>query len=710
MKVLIIGACGYVGSMLYDDLVNLYDVTCVDVADPIAYPPHIQSKGGDVDISGYDIILYFSAGLCRKSDCEIENRDRLYESNVVDLVSLVKKMNDDQVCIYATTGSLYYNQQFEKESDPINTTSFPNYEWSMWRREEETKVLGKKTIGLRLGSVMGVSKNMRPELIYNGMYYSAFSYGYVQANNLNSRRSILWYPDLLGVITEIIKDKSVTSDIFNVGSFNSTIGDIATMISDKTNTNLITSASSTDKGFHMDCSKTSKRFGYTFKGNHDSMHEYYCLNKTTLLNHVNSPNGLHMKCLICRNAKIERVLDLGTQPLANNFVNTSENVPSYPLEVYRCMHCTHTQLNYIVNRESLFRNYIYESGTSQTLRDDFKRIAETYTRRISKINPTVLELACNDGYQLDEFKALGWKTYGIDPAKNQVEKAIAKGHSIDCKFWGTEPSTLVDGIELDLILAENVVAHVTNPVGFIRTCANVMTDATLLVVQTSQANMYANNEFDTIYHEHISFFTVRSMMQAAKNAGCTVVHVYKTPIHGISYVFEIRKGVFPVSDSLVLQDEIKLGLYTDDFYTKYTASIHGLKSKCLNVLKTYSESGYHILGFGAAAKGNVFLNYIFDSSPNPLAPEFIMDDSTLKQGKFTPGTQIEVVGHSKIEEYTGKKVVIVILAWNFATEIIQRISKRFPKDSEYECVQFFPSFKVTKANECALDTIQPYQI
>jgi hypothetical protein len=186
------------------------------------------------------------------------------------------------------------------------------------------------------------------------------------------------------------------------------------------------------------------------------------------------------------------------------------------------------------------------------------------------------------------------------------------------------------------------------------------------------------------------------MMHAAKNAGCTLVHVYKTPIHGVSYVFEIKKGVFPTPDTLVLQDEVRLGLYTDDFYTKYTTSIHSLKSKCLDVLKTYSESGYHILGFGAAAKGNVFLNYIFDSSPNPLAPKFIIDDSVLKQGKFTAGTQIQVVGSAKLEEYVGKKVVVIILAWNFATEIIQRIAKRFPSGADYECVQFFPSFKVTR--------------
>ena len=695
MKVLIIGACGYVGSMLYNDLKGLYDVSCIDIADSNIYPPHEQMKASNVDVSNFDIVLYF-AGISRKADCELEPYDSLYDTCVTEFISVVEKLNNTQICIYASTGSVYYNQTNTREIDTVDISCMFNYERVMYAREQLVAPMGKRTIGLRMGTVSGISPSMRPELIYNGMYYSAFSYGYVNATNPHSWRSILWYPDLFGIITRIMNDKSVGNDIFNIGSFNITIGDAARFITEKTNTRLCVNTTSKDIGFQMDCSKVSDRFDYTFKGTQDSIHSYYENNKKDLLERVNTPTGLHMKCLICRNAKIKSVLDLGTQPLANEFTDIAEKVPSYPLEVYRCMHCAHTQLSYMVDRESLFRNYIYESGTSQTLRDDFKRIAQTYTRRLTKLNPTVLELACNDGYQLDEFKALGWKTYGVDPARNQVQKALAKGHTIDCKFWGVEPCTLVDGIDLDLIIAENVVAHVTNPVGFIATCVNVMSDKTLLVLQTSQAHMYANNEFDTIYHEHVSFFTVRSMMQAAKNAGCTLVHVYKTPIHGISYVFEIRKGVFPTPDTLVLQDEVRLGLYTDEFYTKYTSSIHGLKARCLDVLKTYSESGYHILGFGAAAKGNVFLNYIFDSSPNPLAPEYIIDDSVLKQGKFTAGTQIQVVGSTKLEEYIDKKVVVIILAWNFATEIIQRISKKFPPDSNYECVQFFPDFKVTR--------------
>jgi 2-polyprenyl-3-methyl-5-hydroxy-6-metoxy-1,4-benzoquinol methylase len=507
---------------------------------------------------------------------------------------------------------------------------------------------------------------------------------------------MLWYTDLIGGLKCILQElESLTGpDVFNLGSFNATIGEMGHRVAVLTGSKMNTTSTSLDTGFQMNCTKFSRRFGYTFVGTKDAIHTEYVANKELFLQRTSSPTGHFAKCLICCSMMMESVLDLGNQPLANSFVKDAQ---TYPLHVYRCKHCTHTQLNYFVDRRVLFRNYIYESGTSATLRKYFKTFAETYTRRITNPNRTVLELACNDGYQLDEFKSLGWKTYGIDPAANQLARAQANGHIVDCKFWGVEPTTIVQGVPLDLIVAENVVAHVTNPVGFLRTCASVMDSNTLLVVQTSQANMYLNNEFDTIYHEHVSFFTVRSMMIAAKNAGCTVVNVYKTEIHGVSFVFEIKKGVFAMPELLGLKDEISRGMYTDSFYTAYRKHIETLKDTSLTMLKEYANKGYSIIGFGAAAKGNVFLNYIFDSRPNPYAPECILDDSRLKQGKVTSGTEIEVVGYDRLQHYVGKKLLIVILAWNFSAEIIQRIHRTMPDGIEYTCLQFFPT---VTSNDC----------
>lgn len=699
MKIAIVGACGYIGSMLYDDLSALHDVECFDIASAPEYPPHRQTKASDVDVTGFDLVLYF-AGISRKADCERMDYPTLYDTTVTELVKLVEKLDDKQVCIYASTGSLYYNQQIGSETDVINETCLQNYETAMLAREKAVAALGKRTVGLRMGTVIGQSPNIRPELLYHGLYYSAFLHNEVSIRNPTAWRCVLWYKDLVNGIQSMMKslDSTVKPDVFNIGSFNATIGDVGVTVAEKTKSIVTVSTTSPDTGFTMNCDKFRDRFGYTFVGTKDTIHDEYIANKDVFMQRISTPTGYHTKCLVCRNAMMESVLDLGSQPLANNFTETACEVETYPLHVYRCRHCSHTQLNYFVDRSALFRNYIYESGTSATLRNYFKDLATTYTQKIQKPERTVLELACNDGYQLDEFKALGWKTYGVDPAVNQIARARDNGHIVEAAFWGVEPTSLVKGVHLDLIVAENVVAHVTNPVGFLQTCASVMDDDTLLVVQTSQSNMYPNNEFDTIYHEHVSFFTVRSMMAAARNAGCTVVNVYKTSIHGVSYVFEIKKGNIAVSDSLTLKDEITKGMYTDAFYTNYRHTIEGLKETSIAALKDHADRGYQIIGFGAAAKGNVFLNYVFDSRPHPLAPECILDDSRLKQGKFTAGTQIEVVGYERLQRYVGKKVIVVILAWNFSTEIIRRIKSAMPAGVEYKCIQFFPSMSI---NDCS---------
>ena len=697
MRIAIVGACGYIGSMLHDDLMY-HEIECFDTANPTMYPPHKQIKASEIDIKGFDIILYF-AGISRKAECERMDYPTLYDANVSELVKLVEKLDDSQLCIYASTGSLYYNQQITTESEPINETGLQNYETVMLARERAVTALGKRTIGLRMGTVIGQSPNVRPELLYNGLYYAAFSFKEVSILNPTAWRCILWYKDLITAIKCMIfkRDSLIQPDVFNIGSFNDTIGHIGMTVAEKTQSRVTVTSSSMDTGFKMTCDKFSNRFGYIFMGTKDIIHAEYVRNKDAFIRKISTPTGYYEKCLICRNTGLVSVLDLGNQPLANNFTKKTDTVETYPLHVYRCKHCTHTQLSYFIDRSVLFRNYIYESGTSSTLRNYFKTFAETYSRRIDKKERTVLELACNDGYQLDEFKALGWKTYGIDPATNQIARARANGHIVESKFWGVEPTTIVNDIQLDLIVAENVVAHVTNPVGFLQTCASVMDMNTLLVVQTSQANMYANNEFDTIYHEHVSFFTVKSMMAAAKNAGCTVVNVYKTYIHGVSYVFEIKKGIFIIPELLGLKDEITRGLYSDPFYTEYKTTVEKLKYESLEILKEHATNGYSIIGYGAAAKGNVFLNYVFDSKPSPYAPECIVDDSTLKHGKYTAGTHIEVVSHEHLKSYIGKKLLIVILAWNFSSEIKHRLSEYMPMDTEYKCLQFFPSISINES-------------
>ena len=221
------------------------------------------------------------------------------------------------------------------------------------------------------------------------------------------------------------------------------------------------------------------------------------------------------------------ILDLGAQPLANDFKDTSEEALAcevYPLKQVRCHTCNHTQLSYIVPRDILFKHYLYQSGTSNTGNLHFKWIAKKVisesiredldhmhinsnnTGKESLSTRVVLDIASNDGSQLDEFLPFGWKTYGVDPAENLVQIAREKGHTIYSGFWGSDDdhSQIIKNqlkiIEIDAIIAQNVLAHTDAPLAFLLATADIMTLHTKLYIQTSQCSMFeTGNSFIASY-------------------------------------------------------------------------------------------------------------------------------------------------------------------------------------------------------------------
>jgi len=692
MRVVIVGSCGYVGSMVYDHLVSTgIQPVCYDLAPTDIYPPHFQKKARDLSVEDLDadVIIYF-AGIVRKEDCERRTLNEVISINVTELESIVSRLTN-QLCVYASTGALYTGTHASLESDTLCQDNYGSYEKSMYLRETRIQGMSKRTIGLRCGSIIGVSKNMKKEPLHNAMYSSALTTQTITVRDPSSRRAILWYRDLMTVIDAlIVQHTTVTPGIYNVSSFNTTILDTATFIANRTGASLTVMPSVDTLGFHMDTTKIENELRVTFEGSDDAIHALFHSNAPTI---IRGPINKHLKCIVCMSADLESVVDLGVQPLANNFLPVSTECDTYPLHLYRCRVCTHTQLDYLVDRTMLFKNYVYKSGTSSTMRNYFSDFAETYTRSHDMTTQRkVLEIACNDGTQLDEFYKRGWMTYGVDPAENIV-KNISPNHRVECKFWGKDEIPSIRGVEFDLILAQNVFAHVNNPIDFLRHCSLSMTDSTLLVIQTSQANMFFNNEFDTIYHEHVSFFTVKSMMRAAKMVGCYLHSVYKTPVHGSSYVFEIKKGDLSV-DLPLLDWETSKGLYTDELYANYRLNVMNTKKSAFDILSTYKSKGFRILGYGAAAKGITFLNFLFDSAPNDLCPEYIIDDSPLKIGTYSPGTRTPV---RPVSELPNEKVLVVILAWNFASEIVERIQVAMPSGAEYKYVQFFPTILI---NDC----------
>ena len=394
------------------------------------------------------------------------------------------------------------------------------------------------------------------------------------------------------------------------------------------------------------------------------------------------------ECLCCGSEKLKLVLDLNEQPLANSFKKTAEeDEPTFPLCLNICEECTHLQLSHAVNPDLLFKNYLYVSGTSQTLRDYFDWFAKRTLEYFEMPPQTVLDIACNDGSQLNSFKALGLKTYGVDPAENLHVLSNAN-HEVVCDYFKEKYVYHYKMKELDIITAQNVFAHNDYPLDFLLQCKEIMHDKSRLFIQTSQADMIKNNEFDTIYHEHLSFFNSNSMTALATRAGLHIIDIQKTPIHGNSYMFVMAKNLGArKSVELQLTQESNEGLQDMNTYLAYADRAATIVEDLKQTIMHYRTLDYLIVGYGAAAKGNTLLNF------GEIHLDYIIDDNPLKQGLYSPGMSTPVVPISILDQYAETKVAFVPLAWNFFTEIRKNIKGKRDREGDV-FIRYFPTINI----------------
>lgn len=383
--------------------------------------------------------------------------------------------------------------------------------------------------------------------------------------------------------------------------------------------------------------------------------------------------SLKSDCRICFNKNLHTVLNLGEQPLANDYhLNTTTTTTAvYPLCLMWCQNCTHLQLSHVIDKNLLYKHYQYVSGTSTTMYKYFDWIADKITLECKK-GKKILDIACNDGSQLNHFRTKGWDTYGIDPAENI--NCLNNQHTIYKDFFNFEFSTRLKE-KFDVILAQNVVAHVDDVHDFIRGCKHILNDDGVLYIQTSQCNMIKNNEFDTIYHEHHSFFNINSMKTLIESQGLHLARVERTFIHGTSYLFTIYKHEPSLEQQNVLELELQAEKYLSllETYDTYTKNVDIV---CKNLIERVSElkdDGYTVIGYGAAAKGNTLLNYC------NLELDCIIDDADIKWGLYTPGMNIHIVPPSHLTQFDKNcKLVIIPLAWNFFDEIVEKVENVCP--------------------------------
>jgi 2-polyprenyl-3-methyl-5-hydroxy-6-metoxy-1,4-benzoquinol methylase len=346
------------------------------------------------------------------------------------------------------------------------------------------------------------------------------------------------------------------------------------------------------------------------------------------------------ECLCCNSSNLDVYL-LGTQPLANSYHQLDEQLEAFPLQVQVCKNCYHSQLTAAVNPDLLYKHYLYVSGTTETLREYFRWFVKKVENDLSGEKKTfsvnrVLDIASNDGTLLKTFKDSGWKVQGVDPAENLSEFSEKNRVPTLVDYWGKAAAKKLNS-KYDVIVAQNVLAHLPYPQEFLQACKSVLAEQGSIYIQTSQADMIVRNEFDTIYHEHHSFFSAKSMKTLANSMQLYVKDVFKVPIHGTSYVFVLSHEQ---SEELAINDliaqETAEGRYDGSTYFKFAENAKNITEALASTVDNFRSKGVEVVGFGAAAKGMTLLNF------GKIKLDYIVDDNPLKWELLTPGMNIPI--------------------------------------------------------------------
>jgi 2-polyprenyl-3-methyl-5-hydroxy-6-metoxy-1,4-benzoquinol methylase len=390
---------------------------------------------------------------------------------------------------------------------------------------------------------------------------------------------------------------------------------------------------------------------------------------------VETPAAVQTACRSCGHDKLETVLSLGSTPLANSLLTAADlerPEPSYPLTLAYCRECHLVQLLETVTPERLFREYSYYSSFSDTMLDHARDLAAALTsRRSLGAGSLVVELASNDGYLLKNFVREGIPVLGIDPAANVAATAESAGVPTLVEFFdnGTAQALRGEGQAADVILALNVLGHVADLHGFVSGMATLLKDDGIAVVETpSLCELVARNEFDTIYHEHLHYFSLHSLQRLFLAHDLTIVDAEKISIHGGSLRIHLQhRGAGPASPAVtqILREETDAGITSRSFYSGFAIRTEALRTALRELLSGLRNSGARIAAYGAAAKGVTLLSYC---GIGPELIEFVADRSTYKQSHFMPGAHLPILPPQALKER--KPDYVLLLTWNFADEIM----------------------------------------
>ena len=382
------------------------------------------------------------------------------------------------------------------------------------------------------------------------------------------------------------------------------------------------------------------------------------------------------KCRVCANTDLDMFLSLGQMPLANGFLTEAEitqKEPAYPLDVYFCNSCSLVQVIDVVPPEVMFTDYPYITGTSETMKLNLSQLSARASSCIALDgNDLVVDLGSNDGTLLSYFKELGFRTLGVEPAANIAQLASENGIETIQHFFTDETCSKIIASygQAKIVTGTNVFAHVDDVNGFINCVKRLLHPQGMLIIEVPYlTDMLDKLEFDTIYHEHLSYFSLSALNILFNNHGMSIVNVERLAVHGGS----IRVYISPISERRchyleeLLDQETNIGIPHKGMYKKFATDVNALKSDLKAMLNGLKHEGNKIAGYGAPAKGNILLNYCgLDST----VLDCIFDNTPFKQNLFTPGTHIPVVSDTTFEKINPD--YCLLLAWNYEEEILKK--------------------------------------
>jgi SAM-dependent methyltransferase len=390
----------------------------------------------------------------------------------------------------------------------------------------------------------------------------------------------------------------------------------------------------------------------------------------------NLGEGSTPRCRSCGHDDLGEILDLGRLPLANALLTAGQlALPEdrFPLELYFCPRCALVQIGETVPPERLFRDYAYASSYSDTMVEHARALVDGLidVRRLGR-DSLVIEVASNDGYLLQFYQRRGIPVLGIEPAANIAKLAAEKGIPTLIEFFdeGLARRLAGEGRFADVIHAHNVLAHVPDPNRFVAGIRRVLKPAGIAVIEAPYVrDLIAKLEFDTIYHEHFSYYSASAVAALCARHGLMIHDVELTPIHGGSLRLTLghQGGAATPRVGELLAQEQSDGLLAFAYYRDFAERVERLKAQLLALLQRLRGEGLRIAAYGASAKGSTLMN-AFGIDQRLI--ELVVDRSDLKQGRFTPGNHLPIRPPSALIER--QPDYVLLLTWNFAAEILQQ--------------------------------------